>query len=129
VTLTSFHASKAAIYIQNALVGFIVDPAETDHQCGYLSALLDVFRHGLDRGAGDARIAVLDQQLQVRVPDAVIPSGPDLDPGLLDDLLTQAWTFAGRDARRAVAYLRAAIRAIEIRPGNFENDNIPPEAV
>ena len=55
----SFDAEKATHYIEQALAGFINDPADSDYQRGYLAALLTVYEEGLGEGAGDDRLSLL----------------------------------------------------------------------
>lgn len=62
MAVVSFEGEKASRYIERALVAFLNDPADSDHQRGYLSALLTVYREGLGKGVGDDRLALLDQQ-------------------------------------------------------------------
>lgn len=61
--LISFDAERASNYIITALNMFMVDPADSDHQRGYLSALLTVYEEGLGRGKDDSRIAALKAQV------------------------------------------------------------------
>ena len=67
--LISFDAERASNYIANALAMFIDDPADSDHQRGYLAALLTIYREGLGRGKGDDRLAILDAQI-METPNA-----------------------------------------------------------
>lgn len=62
--LISFDAERASNYIANALAMFIVDPADSEHQRGYLSALLTIYEEGLGRGKDDSRLAILRAQVQ-----------------------------------------------------------------
>lgn len=62
--LVSFDAEKASRYIERAFTGYLADPADSDFQQGYLSALLDLYREGLGKGANDDRIALLDAQVR-----------------------------------------------------------------
>lgn len=55
----SFDAEKASRYIEQALAGFINDPADSDFQRGFLAALLTVYEEGLGKGAGDDRLTIL----------------------------------------------------------------------
>lgn len=63
MTTISFDAEKTARYISSALMGFINDPADSDFQRGYLSAMLAMYREGLGRGRTDDRLKVLDAQV------------------------------------------------------------------
>ena len=60
--VVSFDAEKASRYIEQAFNGFLVDPADSDFQRGYLAALLTLYREGLGKGAGDDRLGLLDRQ-------------------------------------------------------------------
>ena len=51
-----FDAEKATRYIEQALIGFINDPADSDFQRGYLAALLAIYEEGLGKGVGDSRL-------------------------------------------------------------------------
>lgn len=55
----SFDAEKASRYIEQALAGFINDPADSDFQRGYLAALLIIYEEGLGKGADDDRLSLL----------------------------------------------------------------------
>lgn len=55
----SFDAEKASRYIEQALAGFINDPADSDFQRGYLAALLTIYEEGLGKGADDDRLSLL----------------------------------------------------------------------
>lgn len=61
--LVSFDAERASRYIEQAFVGYLADPADSDFQRGHLSALLTMYREGLGKGAGDDRLALLDAQV------------------------------------------------------------------
>ena len=58
-----FDAEKASRYIEDALAGFINDPADSDFQRGYLAALLTIYEEGLGKGAGDGRLSILHLQM------------------------------------------------------------------
>jgi hypothetical protein len=60
--LISFDAERASRYIEEAFVGYLRDPADSDFQRGYLAALLTLYREGLGKGEGDARLRLLDRQ-------------------------------------------------------------------
>ena len=62
--LISFDAERASRYIEQAFVGYLNDPADSDHQRGYLSALLTIYREGLGKGVGDDRLTLLDEQVR-----------------------------------------------------------------
>lgn len=64
--IVSLDAERASRYIGQALHGFMIDPAETEYQRGYLSALLTIYREGLGKGAGDDRLVLLDKQAEAR---------------------------------------------------------------
>ena len=59
----SFDAEKASRYIEQALAGFINDPADSDFQRGYLAALLTLYEEGLGKGFGDDRLPLLHLQM------------------------------------------------------------------
>jgi hypothetical protein len=59
--IISFDAEKATRYIEQALIGFINDPADSDYQRGYLAALLTIYEEGLGNGNGDDRLPLLLQ--------------------------------------------------------------------
>ena len=61
--LVSFDAVKATRYIEQAFHGFMIDPADSDYQRGFLAALLTLYREGLGKGEGDDRLPLLDQQV------------------------------------------------------------------
>lgn len=63
--VVSFDAEKASKYIQQALAGFINDPADSDFQRGYLAALLTVYQEGLGKGLGDDRLPLLLQMAKL----------------------------------------------------------------
>lgn len=60
--LVSFDAERASRYIERAFAGFLLDPADSDYQRGYLAALLTLYREGLGKGAEDDRLALLERQ-------------------------------------------------------------------
>jgi hypothetical protein len=62
--VVSFDTEKASRYIERAFAGFLVDPADSDYQRGYLAALLTLYREGLGNGAEDDRLSLLDRQTQ-----------------------------------------------------------------
>ena len=59
----SFDAEKASRYIEEALTGFINDPADSDFQRGYLAALLTMYDEGLGKGLGDNRLPLIRQMI------------------------------------------------------------------
>lgn len=61
--IISFDDAKMRRYIQQAMHGFMIDPADSDYQRGYLAALLNAWSEGLN-GATDDRIAALRKQAQ-----------------------------------------------------------------
>lgn len=61
----SFDAEKASRYIEQALSGFINDPADSDFQRGYLAALLTIYEEGLGKGAGDDRLSLLHKMAKL----------------------------------------------------------------
>lgn len=60
--LVSFDAAKTTRYIEQAFHGYMIDPADSDYQRGFLAALLTLYREGLGKGEGDDRLALLDAQ-------------------------------------------------------------------
>lgn len=60
--LIDFDGVRAVKYIERALAGFLDDPADSDHQRGYLSALLTIYTEGLGKGIDDGRIELLRHQ-------------------------------------------------------------------
>lgn len=62
--IISFDAEKASRYIEQAFAGYLIDPADSDFQRGFLAALLTLYREGLGRGAGDDRLTLLDRQTE-----------------------------------------------------------------
>lgn len=62
--IISFDAEKASRYIEAGLIGFLNDPADSDHQRGYLAALLAIYTEGLGKGALDDRIGLLERQIR-----------------------------------------------------------------
>lgn len=60
--VVSFDAEKASRYLEQAMWGFLGDPADSDYQRGFLAALLTVYREGLGKGATDGRLSLLDEQ-------------------------------------------------------------------
>lgn len=63
--VVSFDAEKASKYIEQALAGFINDPADSDFQRGYLAALLTMYEEGLGKGLGDDRLPLLLQMAKL----------------------------------------------------------------
>jgi len=63
-TVVSFDAEKASRYLERALFGFLRDPADSDFQRGFLSALLIVYREGLNKGSDDDRLTLLEKQTE-----------------------------------------------------------------
>lgn len=61
--IASFDAEKASRYLLRALLGFHADPPDSDHQRGYLAALLATYREGLGKGLDDDRIKTLEAYL------------------------------------------------------------------
>lgn len=59
----SFDAEKASRYIEEALTGFINDPADSDFQRGYLAALLTMYDEGLGKGLGDNHMPLIRQMI------------------------------------------------------------------
>lgn len=51
-----FDARKLRPYLAAAIEGFLGDPPDTDYQRGYLSALIDVYREGINGDMTDARV-------------------------------------------------------------------------
>lgn len=62
--VVSFDAMKASRYLEQALMGFLGDPPDSDFQRGFLSALLIVYQEGLGKGGQDDRIKLLDSMTQ-----------------------------------------------------------------
>lgn len=60
----SFDAEKASRYIEQALDGFINDPADSDFQRGYLAALLTIYEEGLGKEFGYSRLTILYDMLK-----------------------------------------------------------------
>lgn len=60
--VVSFDAEKASRYLEQAMFGFLGDPADSDYQRGFLAALLVVYREGVGKGASDDRLKLLDAQ-------------------------------------------------------------------
>lgn len=74
----SFDAEKVSRFIEQALAGFINDPADSDFQRGYLAALLTTYEEGLGKGAaadttneqgsirglGDGRLTILHDMVK-----------------------------------------------------------------
>ena len=53
---------RAAKYVEQALLGFLRDPADSTYQRGYLAALLTIYTECLGRGIGDDRLELLRRQ-------------------------------------------------------------------
>jgi hypothetical protein len=51
-------ANSARDYVDRALDGFLRDPADSDHQRGYLGALLDVWTEGAGEPRDDRVMAL-----------------------------------------------------------------------
>jgi hypothetical protein len=66
--IISFDAVKATRYLEQALFGFLNDPADSEHQRGFLCALLVVYEEGLGRGHQDDRITLLRAQAGIPAP-------------------------------------------------------------
>ena len=62
--IVSFDAEKVTRYIEAALIGYLMDPADTDFQRGHLSALLTLYTEGLGKGVSDDRMAILERQIR-----------------------------------------------------------------
>jgi len=62
--LISFDTERAAKYLEGVFAGYLNDPADSDHQRGFLAGCLAVYHEGLGRGAGDDRLALLDAQMR-----------------------------------------------------------------
>ncbi|MXO72899.1 hypothetical protein [Alteraurantiacibacter buctensis] len=60
--IVSFDVEKASRYIERVFKGYLMDPADTDFQKGYLAALLDLYTEGLGKGLDDDRITILQRQ-------------------------------------------------------------------
>jgi len=54
--VVDFDGARVAPYLIRAIEGFLSDPPDTEHQRGYLAALIAVYLEGIGRGATDARI-------------------------------------------------------------------------
>ncbi len=65
-SVIDFHAVRVAGYIERAIDGFLSDPPDSEHQTGYLSCLLTVYREGLGRGASmsNARIEAAERAIK-----------------------------------------------------------------
>lgn len=61
--IISFDSARASRYLERAMMAFIDDPADSDHQRGFLSALIVVYQEGLGYGYDDGRIALLKARL------------------------------------------------------------------
>ena len=61
--LVSFDKERTTRYIQQAFHSYMIDPADSDFQRGFLAALLTLYREGLGKGAGDDRLPILDAQV------------------------------------------------------------------
>lgn len=62
--VVSFDAEKASRYIERAFGGYLIDPADSDFQRGYLCALLDLYTEGLGKGQFDDRLSLLQAQVR-----------------------------------------------------------------
>lgn len=61
--LISFDAVRASRYIEQAFAGFLIDPADSEYQRGYLAALLTLYQEGLGKGQHDDRLPLLKAQV------------------------------------------------------------------
>lgn len=62
--IVDFDARKVAPFIIAEIGRFLDDPPDSDHQRGYLAALINVYREGLGRGADDARLLAAERLLK-----------------------------------------------------------------
>jgi hypothetical protein len=59
----SFDDERASRYIIRVFAGFLADPADSDHQRGFLDAMLTLYEEGLGRGVNDDRLKLLKAQV------------------------------------------------------------------
>ena len=60
--LISFDAMRASRYVEQALHGFLRDPADSEYQRGFLAALIVLYEEGLGGSLGDDRMRLLKRQ-------------------------------------------------------------------
>jgi len=58
-----FDARRIEPFIMKQIQSFLDDPPDTQHQEGYLSALLVIYREGLRPGTLDARVIAAERLL------------------------------------------------------------------
>jgi hypothetical protein len=64
-----FQTERASRYLERVFDSFYRDPANSDHQRGYLAAALTFYREGLGKGIGDDRLKLLDRQVSMHEQD------------------------------------------------------------
>ena len=62
--IIDFDSARIAPWLVRAIEGFLNDPPDSDHQRGYLAALLCVYQEGLGLGKTDERMIVAQRLLQ-----------------------------------------------------------------
>lgn len=66
--VVDFEARRAAPTLMEQIEGFLRDPPDTDFQCGFLAALLAVYKETMGKGGGDARIIAAEGLLRRAIP-------------------------------------------------------------
>lgn len=64
--IVDFDGIRAEAYVEGVFRGFLIDPADSDYQRGYLQAMIDLYRECLRRGVGDDRLKLLDTQVRAQ---------------------------------------------------------------
>lgn len=62
--IIDFDGIRVEAYLEGMFRGFLIDPADSDYQRGYLQAALDIYRECLRRDDGDGRLKLLDGQVR-----------------------------------------------------------------
>jgi hypothetical protein len=65
--LIDFQTERVSKHLDNVFRTYLADPAHTIYQQGYLQGLIDLYREGMGKGAGEERIAQLEAQVRVQL--------------------------------------------------------------
>lgn len=64
--IVDFDGRRIRPYLDKCIEGFIADPPDSEYQCGFLAALLALYREGLNFWSDDARLIKCEEILQDR---------------------------------------------------------------
>lgn len=62
-TIIDFDARRVAPYVIKSIESFLTDPPDSEHQLGFLSAMVAVYQEGLGKGEKDARVIAAERIL------------------------------------------------------------------